>query len=46
LIGGQEGEEEILDFIRDISKSPVVPNMSPVDKVERIFPYGRKYENE
>lgn len=46
LIGGQEGEEEILDLIRDVSKSPVVPNMSPVDKVERMFPYGRKYENE
>lgn len=46
LIGGQEGEEEILDFIRDVSKFPVVPNMSPVDKVERMFPYGRQYENE
>jgi len=38
---GQEGEEDILNFIRDVGKSPVVPNMSPVDKVERMFPYGR-----
>lgn len=44
VIGGQQGEEEILEYIRDISKSPVVPSMSPVDKVERMFPYGRQYE--
>lgn len=44
VIGGQQREEEILEYIRDISKSPVVPSMSPVDKVERMFPFGRQYE--
>jgi hypothetical protein len=43
LIGGPKGEEDILDFIRDISKNPYspIPNMSPVDKVERMIPLGR-----
>lgn len=46
LIGGQEGEEEILDFIRGLSQSPYspVPNISPVDKIERQIPLGRQYE--
>jgi hypothetical protein len=37
LIGGFEGEEEVLDFIRDTSKNPYtpIPRISPVDKVER-----------
>ena len=46
LIGGQHGEEEILDFIRSVSKSPYspIPNISPVDKVERAIPLGRQYD--
>lgn len=46
LIGGREGEEEILDFIRGMSKykySPI-PTMSPIDKIERQIPLGREYE--
>ena len=48
LIGGYEGEEEILDFIRNISKNPYspVPNISPVDKIERMIPLGRKYDED
>jgi hypothetical protein len=46
VIGGQRGEEEILDFIRSVSKNPYspIPNMSPVDKVERAIPLGRQYD--
>lgn len=46
MVGGQRGEEEILDFIRSISKSPYspIPNKSPVDKVERAIPLGRQYD--
>ena len=45
LIGGQEGEQDIVNNLRDISNNPdiPVPNMSPVDKVERMIPLGRKY---
>lgn len=43
LIGRTEGEEKILDNIREISKNPYtpVPNISPVDKIERRIPLGR-----
>lgn len=43
LIGGPEGEEKILEYIREISKNPYtpIPNMNPVDKVERQIPLGR-----
>lgn len=46
LIGGLEGESEIIDLIRDATKSPIspIPNKSPVDKVEQMFPMGRKYD--
>ena len=46
LIGGPEGEEKILEYIREISKNPYtpIPNMNPVDKVERQIPLGRQYE--
>jgi len=46
LIGGAEGEEAIIDFIRNVSSSPYspTPSISPVDKVERMFPMGRQYE--
>ena len=46
LIGGPEGEEEILDYIRNISKNPYspIPTESPVDKVERMIPLGREYK--
>lgn len=48
LIGGYEGEEEILDFIRNISRNPYspVPSISPVDKIERSIPLGRNYDEE
>lgn len=46
LLGGPEGEEDVLDFIRNISTNPYspVPTMSPVDRVERSIPLGREYE--
>ena len=46
LIGGPEGEEEVLDFIRGMSTNPYtpIPRMSPVDMVERQIPLGREYE--
>ena len=46
LVGGPEGEEEILDLIRSASTSPYtpIPTMSPVDMVERKIPLGRQYE--
>lgn len=46
LIGGYEGEKEVLDFIRNISNSSYspVPKISPVDIVERQIPLGRNYE--
>lgn len=46
LLGGYEGEEEVLDFIRNLSKNPYspVPKISPVDKVERMIPLGREYD--
>ena len=37
-------EDELLEFIRDVGKSPVIPNRNPVDKAERMFPFGRKYD--
>ena len=37
-------EDELLEFIRDVGKSPVIPNRNPVDKVERMFPFGREYD--
>lgn len=40
LIGGEEGEEQIIDFIRGIGKTPLT-NESPVDKVENAIPLGR-----
>jgi hypothetical protein len=46
LIGGPEGEEEVLDFIRNLSTNPYtpIPTESPVDKIERQIPLGREYE--
>lgn len=46
LIGGPEGEEEALDFIRSLSTNPYtpIPTESPVDKIERQIPLGREYE--
>jgi hypothetical protein len=43
LIGGPEGEEQILDYMRAGVKSPYspIPEISPVDRVERMFPFGR-----
>ena len=43
LIGGPEGEEQAVDFIRNIGRNKAL-NMSPVDKVERQFSLGRQYE--
>lgn len=45
LIGGPEGEEQILEYVRSISNNPYspVPNISPVDKLERAIPLGRTY---
>jgi hypothetical protein len=43
---GTEGEEAIIDFIREISRNPYspIPSQSPVDMVERQIPLGREYE--
>lgn len=48
LFGGYEGEEEILEFIRDLSRNPnsPIPRISPVDKVERMIPLGREYDED
>ena len=46
LIGGPEGERAIVDMVRNVGNSPYtpIPNRSPVDIVERQFPFGRQYE--
>lgn len=43
---GTEGEEAVIDFIREISRNPYspIPSQSPVDMVERQIPLGREYE--
>lgn len=41
------GEEDVIDFIRSLqsSKYSPIPDRSPVDKVERMIPLGRQYDD-
>ena len=40
-------EEDVLDFIRELQQNEYspIPSISPVDKVERMVPLGREYED-
>jgi hypothetical protein len=40
------GEEDVIDFVRSLqsSKYSPIPDRSPVDKVERMIPLGRQYD--
>lgn len=43
LIGGHQGEDNMINSIREAVKHPYspIPNKSPVDKVEDLIPLGR-----